>query len=486
MKVSDAFRFLEKKDHLIDRLDLTDSQKEELKTFFAKHPSYENKVDWNNRSLSYKDFESLLALDGKSKTQAKKNGLSGLVENKDYVDFGEVDIEDLGHCHLYQPLSYLGSMTLASNRVPPVKGDGAKWCIAYQKDDKYWYQYSGKGIKFLFVFTKDTKYALTIYPESLHYKNEVYTFEDNNIGWLDWCKSPIIENSIANFKDVTGPSLDELLNRYKRILVKNPDGTIDNNNGESVDLSAFVYNGHFICNFNKWKGTFYADHLGLASLIGGPKEVDGSYYCNGNNLTTLEGAPITVSFYFNCDGNQLTSLEGGPSFVGKDYDCHYNKLTTLKGCPKKIIGNLLCSYNELTSLEFGPTEVGGWFSCDYNRLTSLQHGPTKVGISYSAKYNRLASLAGAPEDIPKNFNCSGNNLKTLTGGPKSVGRDFICSNNNLNSLVGAPKKVGETFYCNMNPIASVDGLPEKVDHIVCDRQLIEAIRQKGYNNVEGD
>ena len=507
MKVSDVFRFLEKKDHLIDRLDLTPDQKQELKAFFTKHPSYEGKIDWNNKSLQYKDFASLLELDGKSKTQAKKNGLSGLVEEKDYVDFGEVDIENLGRCHLYQPLSYLGSMTLASNRVPPIKGNGAKWCIAYQKDDKYWYKYSGKGIKFLFVFTKDTKYALTIYPESLHCKNEVYTFEDTNIHWPDWCKSPIIQNCIVNFKDVLGPSLDELLNRYKGTLVKNSDGTIDNINGEPVNLSAFMHNGRFICRFNRWEGTFYADHLGLTSLIGGPKEVDGSYYCNGNYLTTLEGAPTTVSFCFHCDGNQLISLEGGPSFVGKDYVCMYNQLTSLKGCPKTIKGNFNCSNNKLTSLEFGPTSVGLGFDCSYNELTSLEYGPDEVGKSYIVSDNKLTSLNGAPKKILLDFNCSRNMLKTLNGGPMFVNRnyycnsnvlesltgaaeyvsnDFMCYNNKLKSFVGAPKRVCGTFYCTKNPIESVYGLPEKVDHIVCDRQLIEAIRQKGYNNVEGD
>ena len=194
-------KFLENKDHLIDKLNLTDSQKEELKAFFTKHPSYESKIDWNNKSLTYKDFEPLLALDGKSKTQAKKNGLAGLVEGKDYVDFGEADIEDLGRCHLYQPLSYKGSVTLASNKVPPVRDNGAKWCISYQKTDEYWHNYSHEGIKFLFVFTTSTKYALTIYPETTNIGNEVYSFEDDNLGWPDWCWSPKIVASLKMHQD---------------------------------------------------------------------------------------------------------------------------------------------------------------------------------------------------------------------------------------------------------------------------------------------
>ena len=462
MKVSDICKFLEKKDHLIDRLDLTPEQKEELKAFFAKHPTYESKIDWNNKSLTYKDFESLLALDGKSKTQAKKHGLSGLVEGRDYIDFGEVDIEGLGRCHLYQPLTHLGSVTLASNRVPPAKGSGAKWCISMQDTDEHWSSYVNNGIKFLFVFNSYSKYALTIFPQRLRHENEVYTFEDNNIGWPNWCKSSKIEECIANLENTSRPSLEELLIKYEGALVKNPDGTIDNIDGGQVNLGAFVYNGHFICQFNKWVGTFYAEHLGLDSLVGGPKEIDSSYYCSGNNLTTLEGAPTTVPLNFKCDGNQLTSLEGGPSFVGKNYECNDNMLTTLKGCPKDINGNFVCSSNKLTSLQYGPSKVDGSFDCSYNELASLKYGPVDVGKSYSVFYNKLTSLNGVPKRILGSFNCSYNQLKTLEGGPVTVGKDYECNYNMLESLIGAPEYVSGNFTCCDNNLKSFAGSPKKV------------------------
>ena len=354
----------ENKNHLIDKLNLTPNQKEELKGFFAKHPGYESKIDWNNKSLSYKDFEPLLALDGKSKTQAKKYGLAGLVEDKDYFDFGETNIPELGDCHIYQPLSYLGSKTLASNKVPPVRDNGAKWCISYQKANEYWRDYTKKGIKFLFVFTRYTKYALTIYPKNMDIENEVYTFEDSNIGWPDWCKSSIIQNCIANFKDVSGSSLDELLNRYQGILVKNPDGTIDNINDESVDLSAFVYNGRFICRFNKWKGDFDCSDNNLTSLEGAPREVGGNFDCRWNNLTSLEGAPIKVGGSFNCSFNNLTSLAGAPRVVKGSFYCNSNRLTSLKGAPIEVRESFDCRNNKLISLEGSPINVGEGFRCD--------------------------------------------------------------------------------------------------------------------------
>ena len=373
------YRFLENKDHLIDRLNLTPNQKEEVKAFFAKHPSYESKIDWNNKSLTYKDFEPLLALDGKSKTQAKKYGLVGLVEDEDYVDFGEADIEEIGSCHLYQPLSYNGSVVLASNRVPPKRGYGAKWCISMQKDDSYWKSYTRKGIKFLFVFTNGTKYALTIYPENLNIENEVYSFGDKNLRWPDWCRSSEIVECISKLKEIPGPLLVELLDEYQGTLVKNPDGTIDKIGNKKVDLLDFMYNSHFICQFNKWEGDFDCSHMALVSLEGAPREVEGSFDCSYNNLISLEGSPKVVRESFYCNDSNLTSLKGAPIKVGDNFDCSHNTLTSLEGAPREIEGYFECRLNDLTSLEGAPIKVGEYFDCQWNKLASLEGAPREVG-----------------------------------------------------------------------------------------------------------
>ena len=357
----------ENKNHLIDKLDLTPEQKDQIKAFFLKHPSYEAKIDWNNKSLQYKDFESLLTLDGKSKTRAKKNGLSGLVEGKDYVDFREVvlDNNEIKRIHIYQPLSYLGSKTLASNRVPPIKEAGAKWCISYQKTDEYWDAYTNKGIKFLFVFTPYTKYALTIYPKSLHYENEVYTFEDERIGWPSWCNLPEIKNCIDNLKEISRPTLDDLIKRYKGILIKNSNGTIDKVTIGHINLDRFIDKGKFICQFNNWIGDFRCEKRNLISLEGAPKAmIRGDFNCLGNHLTSLKGAPKEVEGNFYCDDNQLTSLEGAPEKVAFNFDCPFNSLTSLKGCPKEVGYSFDCRHNPLNSLEGAPSKVGGYFQCD--------------------------------------------------------------------------------------------------------------------------
>ena len=80
-------RLYEKKDNLIKKNpNLTDGQKQEIIEVLNKYPNLENNVDWNkNKYLTYEDFKELI-LDkaGKSRSQAKKKGISGLTEGTDY------------------------------------------------------------------------------------------------------------------------------------------------------------------------------------------------------------------------------------------------------------------------------------------------------------------------------------------------------------------------------------------------------------------
>ena len=166
-------RFYEKKDHLIMRNpNLTDEQKQEIIELLTKHPSYENKIDWNkNNSLTYEDFLSVLR-------PLYINDLDprGLVEGQDYDILYESEDEVL-----YSVYTYDASRILASNNVEPEMWTkipswcgreeftdeahafghfdsehgkmkpGAKWCISMQTSDRYWNQYS-PDIHFLFWF----------------------------------------------------------------------------------------------------------------------------------------------------------------------------------------------------------------------------------------------------------------------------------------------------------------------------------------------
>ena len=179
--------FDENKDHLIDRLNLTDEQKETLKAFFKKYPSHESKIDWNKKNLVWEDFTDLLANEGKSKTQAKKYGLSGLKLDEDYKIVLQND-----SFTIYYPLTFLASETLANPKVAPL-GVTGKWCIAggnYDEGvhDKYWASYLNKRIDFFFIFTKNSKYAVARYPELIadsEIKFECFDSEDNLIDLYD-------------------------------------------------------------------------------------------------------------------------------------------------------------------------------------------------------------------------------------------------------------------------------------------------------------
>lgn len=150
--------FLESKDHLIDKLALSDEQKDRLKAFFKKHPNYESKIDWNNRALSWEDFRSILTLEGKSKTQAEKVGLSGLTEGTDYTILAEDP--DSGYT-LFEVKTHLASRVLASKKVGVGNVTG-KWCIS-MNSGKYWDQYIFNGWTFYFLILMTPNKALDKY-----------------------------------------------------------------------------------------------------------------------------------------------------------------------------------------------------------------------------------------------------------------------------------------------------------------------------------
>jgi hypothetical protein len=186
--------------------------------------------------------------------------------------------------------------------------------------------------------------------------------------------------------------------------------------------------------------TYYGDidvsNMGLTSLEGAPKVVEGNFICLHNKLTTLEGAPeIVEGTFFFCSSNYLVA--------------------NLKGAPKKV-KNFYCDNGILTSLEGAPEVVEGNFDCSCNLLTDLKGAPKKV----------------------KNFYCDGNHLITLEGAPEVVEDSFICSNNfKLTSLKGAPKIVNGEFNCEDTNLLSLDYLPK---NIIPKKLISDFPREKVY------
>ena len=481
-------RLYEKKGHLIRRNpNLTDEQKQEIIELLGKHPSYDNKIDWNkNNSLTYEDFLKVLR-------PLYINDLDprGLVEGQDYSILYESSDEVL-----YSVYTYNASRILASNNVEPEMwtkipswcgreeftdeahafgyfdsehGDmkpGAKWCISMQTSDRYWNDYS-LNIHFLFWFRNNNrlknnrKIAIGVFKRTWEVTS-LYNGADNEI------RTPLpsyiieaIEKERENYKE-------KEINRIKSTFTFNPqtnrydyDGNLDTDS-----LKNFVSEDKdgFIINFGKIIGRFNCSYLGLKSLKGAPTEVNGEFNCSGNKLTSLEGAPQKVGGRFWCIHNNLTSLEGAPQIVGEGFYCDNNQLTSLKGAPHKVGEDFYCYKNQLTSLKGAPQKVGGKFDCGDNQLTSLEGAPKKVGGDFNCSNNQLTSLEGAPQEVGGSFNCYWNKLTSLKGAPQTVGEDFYCSGNKLNSLKGAPQIINGCFDCSNNQLITLEGAPQIIGY----------------------
>ena len=384
-------RLYEKKDNLIRKdPNLTEEQKQEIIEVLTRHPSYENKIDWNrNNKLTYEDFLNVLR-------PLYINDLDprGLVEGKDY-DL----LLNKGNEQLYVVYTYNASKILASNNVVPKiwteipdwcgeeeftdeahafghfdseHGDmkpGAKWCISMQTSTKYWNRYS-EDFYFFFWFRNNPrlednrKTAIGVSKRTWEIAL-IYNGADNKvrIGLPSYIRKAI-DKEKEGYKE-------KEINKLKSMFTLNPQTNrydYDGNLGNMI-LKNFVSEDKdgFIINFGKITGEFNCSELGLRSLKGAPIEVGGDFLCHCNpNLHSLEGAPQKVGRDFSCTYNQLTSLKGAPTEVGRDFICSDNLLTSLEGAPQTVGRDFYCLNNQLTSLKGAPQKVDGCFDCRDN------------------------------------------------------------------------------------------------------------------------
>ena len=383
-------RLYEKKDNLIRKNpNLTEEQKQEIIEVLTRHPSYENKIDWNrNNKLTYEDFLNVLR-------PLYINDLDprGLVEGKDY-DL----LLNKGNEQLYVVYTYNASKILASNNVVPKiwteipdwcgkeeftdeahafghfdseHGDmkpGAKWCISMQTSTKYWNRYS-EDFYFFFWFRNNPrlednrKTAIGVSKRTWEIAL-IYNGADNKVRIeLPSYIRKAIDKEKEGYKE-------KEINKLKSMFTLNPQTNrydYDGNLGNMI-LKNFVSEDKdgFTINFGKVTGNFDCSIIGLKSLKGAPQEVGGSFDCSWNYLISLEGAPQKVGRNFKCSENQLTSLEGAPQKVSGSFRCYNNQLTSLEGAPTEIDEDFWCSYNQLTSLKGAPQTIGRDFYCEGN------------------------------------------------------------------------------------------------------------------------
>ena len=141
-----------KKIGLINRLSsLSAAEKETVSAFFDKNPVYENRIDWNNTSLTYGDFEKVFEDANASRKKIKRDSKLNpallfdgyncriVKQTKDYLIVTPLDWE----CAVFFNSFNCG-------------GERAKWCIGDKRNFNHWNKYISEGVLFyLLLFTKE-------------------------------------------------------------------------------------------------------------------------------------------------------------------------------------------------------------------------------------------------------------------------------------------------------------------------------------------
>ena len=140
-----------KKARIINQLDsLSASEKEAVIAFFNEHPVYENRVDWNDKSLVYTDFENVFAL---AKTSGKRQKRKAKTNPETLFDKYNCRIVSRTEEYvIVMPLDWECAVFLNSYGCG---GTGAKWCIGDKNTFDNWNLYiSAQKVFYFIIFNK--------------------------------------------------------------------------------------------------------------------------------------------------------------------------------------------------------------------------------------------------------------------------------------------------------------------------------------------
>jgi hypothetical protein len=171
---------------------LNRAEKKRLSSFFKSNPHLESEIDWNDKNLDITDFQVVLHIPSKSKTKKKikKEGIRGLKEGIDYVDFTGY----FGDYYAYMPLSHEASKHIADKYIGKCTG---KWCISYQKDDYYWNSHTKQNI-FIILVHKDTGNKYTIQIDKDTYNITIWDKDDNIVKYVVYLNIYNVVKKIKN------------------------------------------------------------------------------------------------------------------------------------------------------------------------------------------------------------------------------------------------------------------------------------------------
>ena len=491
MRYVEFFKFLEKKDHIIKKLPLTDEQKQLAIEFFGKYPSYESEIDWNRKDLTWEDFEKVIYKSRNTKSQIKKavrQGIEGITEGVDYNYIGEGVYKDKPF-YVYIPANWKGSRVLASDQVEPKLGTvydgftGAKWCISYQKTDQYWNSYTrtqyidsntttnrllNSASIFLFFFGE----SIPSYKLALQLSlTDVYKYLIESKG-----KNVLSDNTrvfnIWTSKDRQVTDTKKYYKFFEDICVP----FIETHKSKIKNSAFFQEKFPFIESLAKEradveKGTEEATEILIDAAL--------KHYCEPNSKVFVSDF---INKYVEIQHSLVNLLYNEaielPEIVKMNHREHYKPY---RSSLHFIYDYLLDNY-EITSEYYDISEIilaKREYSL-YNTL--LKRLFKKKGLGYDLVYNfkhfkgdftlnvfldkihrvtgvrvNLNSLQGCPEEC-HSFVLKGNYIisENLVGGPKRV-MNYTVEGCGLRSIEGAPTAVG---YLNLsyNSIESVENL----------------------------
>lgn len=148
--------FLESsKDRFINKLNITDEEKQELKDFCDKYPQYASRIDWQRRDLTWEDIKPILELPSQSKSAKKrqaKNDPKLLFQRGSFIIYKETE-----NWLYVLPQSWEDAKFMDSSACG---GEGAKWCIGWKESPTHWKGYtsgdeSWKTSSFILAFNKN-------------------------------------------------------------------------------------------------------------------------------------------------------------------------------------------------------------------------------------------------------------------------------------------------------------------------------------------
>lgn len=148
--------FLESsKDRFINKLNITDEEKQELKDFCDKYPQYASRINWQKRDLTWEDIKPILELPSQSKSAKKrqaKNDPKLLFQRGSFIIYKETE-----NWLYVLPQSWEDAKFMDSSACG---GEGAKWCIGWKESPTHWKGYtsgdeSWKTSSFILAFNKN-------------------------------------------------------------------------------------------------------------------------------------------------------------------------------------------------------------------------------------------------------------------------------------------------------------------------------------------